>query len=194
LSIQINPRKLHGPWDNGYALDVHVLQSVYLGDNEFGHAQFATTRSPVGQLLFQLKYRNDHAAVGQLVDAILLFLGNTWQPPIDAIVPVPPSVIRTNQPVVMIAQTLANRINTILCSSCVTKVKQTAQLKNIFEYDKRAEALKDAFAVAEDQTSGKNLLLFDDLHGSGATVGAIAQILKKVGKAKAVYLLTLTTK
>jgi hypothetical protein len=43
-------------------------------------------------------------------------------------------------------------------------------------------------------TSGKNLLVFDDLLGSGATVARIVEALKNPGLAKAVYLLTLTTK
>ncbi|MGH9662924.1 MAG: ComF family protein, partial [Bryobacteraceae bacterium] len=68
------------------------------------------------------------------------------------------------------------------------------QLKDIVEYDKRMEALKGAFAISSEQTKGKNLLLFDDLHGSGATVRAVAELLKREGQAKAVYLLTLTTK
>jgi len=67
-------------------------------------------------------------------------------------------------------------------------------LKDITDYDKRAEALKEAFTVATELTTGKNLLLFDDLHGSGATVGHIVEVLKNPGRAKAVYLLTLTTK
>jgi predicted amidophosphoribosyltransferase len=67
-------------------------------------------------------------------------------------------------------------------------------LKDIVEYDKRTEALRDAFTVATDQTTGKSLLLFDDLYGSGATVSHIAEVLKTQCGATAVYLLTLTTK
>ena len=43
-------------------------------------------------------------------------------------------------------------------------------------------------------TAGKRLVMFDELHGSGATVAHIVEILKKTGLAKAVYVLTLTTK
>jgi competence protein ComFC len=64
----------------------------------------------------------------------------------------------------------------------------------LVEYDKRREALKDAFTAAPDQTKGKTLLLFDDLYGSGATVSHIVEVLKNQGGAKAVYLLTLTKK
>jgi predicted amidophosphoribosyltransferase len=63
---------------------------------------------------------------------------------------------------------------------------------NTFEYDKRWEALKGAFAVSPMLTTGKNLLLFDDLYRSGAAVSVITELLKDDGRAKAVYLLTLT--
>jgi len=62
------------------------------------------------------------------------------------------------------------------------------------EYDERKEALKDVFNVDVAATEGRRLLLIDDLFGSGATVGHIAEVLNKPGLAKAVYLLTLTTK
>ena len=93
-----------------------------------------------------------------------------------------------------VATALAARLEIPLCTVCLAKVKQTPQMKDVTEYDKRAEALKDAFTVAPEQTTGKTLLLFDDLYGSGATVRHIVEVLKNQGHAKAVYLLTLTTK
>ncbi len=151
-------------------------------------------RSPVGELLYRLKYRNDLAAVTPLTDAIVTFLGASWKPPIDAIVPVPPSLTRKHQPVRLVAGALSARLDIPLCAPCVTKVKRTPQLKDIVEYDKRVEALKDAFMVTTALTKGKNLLLFDDLHGSGATARAIAELLKTAGQAREVHLLTLTAK
>jgi predicted amidophosphoribosyltransferase len=62
------------------------------------------------------------------------------------------------------------------------------------EYDERVKALRDAFSVSPERTAGRNLLLFDDLYGSGATVRHIANLLKDPGRAKAVFLMTLTTK
>lgn len=194
MSVEIQPRRLHGPWDEGFALHVHTLSSTFIGDDQYGHARFHTVRSPVGELLYRLKYRHDQTAVGELVEAIESFFGTIWCPAIDAIVPVPPSVVRANQPVMLVAQAVSMHLKIPLCTSCITKVKQTPQLKDIVGYDKRTEALKDAFAVALQRTRAKKLLLFDDLHGSGATVGAIVELLKKEGQAKAVYLLTLTTK
>ena len=73
----------------------------------------------------------------------------------------------------------------------MTKAKNTAQLKNIFDYTTRTEILKDAFSV-DALTEGKRLLLIDDLYRSGATVSAIAPIAAHNRPPHAVYLLTLT--
>jgi predicted amidophosphoribosyltransferase len=194
MSVEIKPRRLQGgPWTEGYALHIHMLSSSFVGYDQYGHARFESLRSPIGELLYKLKYQQDQTAVDQLAEAAEGFL-KTWKPPIEAIVPVPPSITRRNQPVIAVAMALAERARIPLLASCLSKIKNTPQLKDIVEYDKRTEALKDAFAVAPEQTAGKTLLLFDDLYGSGATVSHIVEVLKNQGGAKAVYLLTLTTK
>jgi competence protein ComFC len=198
--VKINPRSLRGPWAAGFALDRHTLSSTFIGNNEFGHPMFDTKRPPVGELLYQLKYGRSQTAAekqaiaGQLAETAESFIRHTWRPPIDVIVPVPPSNVRAIQPVIVVAEALAARLGVPVCSSCLTKVKQTPQLKDITDYDKRKEVLAGAFTVDPASTTGKNLLMFDDLHGSGATVAYIGELLRGPGRANAVYLLTLTTK
>jgi hypothetical protein len=36
-SVEIHPRRLQGPWDGGYALDVHKISFVMTGHNAYGH-------------------------------------------------------------------------------------------------------------------------------------------------------------
>ena len=192
MSIEIHPRRLSGPWDDGYALDVHTLSSVPIGPNHFRHMQFDTKRSPVGELLYQLKYRGDQSGVEPLAEVAVAFVKPIWR--VDAVVPVPPSTVRKSQPVMAMADAIAAQLGVPICAGCLTKVKQTPQLKDITDYDKRKEVLAGAFAVDRTLTADRVLLLFDDLHGSGATAGHVAEILKQDGKARAVYLLTLTTK
>ena len=72
------------------------------------------------------------------------------------------------------------------------KIKNTAQLKDVFDYAERIKILKDAFSVDATRTKGKCILLLDDLYRSGATVGAITRLLTITGRARDVYLLTLT--
>lgn len=192
--VKINPKRLYGPWDVGYALDKHTVSSVFLGNNERGHAEFETTRSEVGELLYRLKYRQDKATIEPLAYTAANFPRDNWVLPIDLIIPAPPSYSRPVQPVKVIAEVLSNRLGIPLGANCLKKVKQTPQLKDIIGYDKRREILADAFAVHTKTTAGKNVLLFDDVFGSGATVWYITETLKKKGEAEAVYLLTLTTK
>ena len=157
--------------------------------------QFDTTRPPVGQLLYELKYRtaDKQAKADDLADTAADFIRRVWQLRPDAIVPVPPSNPRSVQPVTLVVNGISARLGVPVCNDCLAKVKQTPQLKDIQDYDKRREVLKDAFQANPELCAGRNLLLFDDLHGSGATTAHIVEVLKTAG-ANAVYLLTLTTK
>ena len=193
MAVKINPKTLRGPWASGFALDVHTTGSTFLGHNEYGHPVFDTGRSPIGELLYRLKYRGDKAALAEIVETASEFLSTTWKLKTDLLVPVPPSnTSRRNQPVIEVAAGLSERCGIPLCEACIKKVKSTAQLKDVFELAKRTEILHDAFAVDATKTAGKTIVLFDDLFRSGATAGTISRLLASEGGAKAVYLLTLT--
>ena len=56
----INPIRLVGAWTEGYALDHHILSSTYMGEDVYGHPLFDTTRTKLGEMLFQFKYRYKH--------------------------------------------------------------------------------------------------------------------------------------
>jgi predicted amidophosphoribosyltransferase len=177
----------------GYSLDIHTTASTFLGHNEYGHPVYDTARSPMGELLYRLKYRGDKDALREIVDTVAAFLTGKWRLQADIIVPVPPSnTARKNQPVMEVAHHLSDRCKIPLCDACVTKVKSTTQLKNVFELAKRRELLRDAFAVDPEKAAGKRILVFDDLYRSGATAGTISRLLSSDGGAKDVYLLTLT--
>ena len=190
--ITISPKQIKGKWTSGYALDVHTLSSEYIGYNEYGHPQFDTKYSDMGQLLNRLKYKSDKSVLGIIVDTAVEFL-NSKNLPVDLIIPVPPSrSMRAFQPVMAVAKGISKFTGMKLCTDCVVKLKQTPELKNIYELNKRMEILKDAYHVVKQQVEGRNILLFDDLYRSGATLNAITQALKNEGKAEKVYALTLT--
>jgi len=56
--MDVNVKNITGNWKAGVALDKHTIKSVPTGPNEYGHMQFDTTRTQVGEALFQLKNRN----------------------------------------------------------------------------------------------------------------------------------------
>lgn len=187
---QFQPRRIMGKWTQGYALDLHTISSIPIGHNEYGHTQFDTTRSEIGELLFRLKFRADKSTVPLLVSDAVDFL-RRWDPAIDMIVPVPPSGTRAVQPVILLAEGIGAALPLPLMHA-VTKTRDTPQLKNIFDLDARLAALEGAHAVDPGMTRGRKILLFDDLFRSGATMSAIATALYEQGGAAEVFALTMT--
>ena len=93
--------KLNGNWMSGYAFDIHTLYSIYEGCNEYGHPNYATERTTMGEAVYKLKYRNDK---GQVFNIINLLQKNqdflSFIQDVDVIIPVPPTKKRDFQPVV----------------------------------------------------------------------------------------------
>jgi len=165
------------------------LSSVPLGYNEFGHMQFDTKRSELGELLFRLKNRGDASVVAEIIAAASTFLGQ-WRPPVEVIVPVPPSSARALQPVMVLAQGLSEKSGIPIVEH-VRKTRDTPQLKNVFDLDERLKVLEGVHAV-EGAVAGQRVLLFDDLYRSGATMNVITELLYRQGNAADVYALTIT--
>jgi predicted amidophosphoribosyltransferase len=74
----------------------------------------------------------------------------------------------------------------------VVKVKDTPELKNVFDFEERMRILKGAFEIRGSVVYGRGILLFDDLYRSGATLNAISRLLQQEGKVKNIYVLALT--
>jgi predicted amidophosphoribosyltransferase len=72
------------------------------------------------------------------------------------------------------------------------KIKSTAELKTITDEAQRQAILKDAFNVQYAAVQNKDVLLIDDLYRSGETLKATAKVLLDSGKARNVYVLTIT--
>ena len=187
---QFQPRQIIGKWRQGYALDLHTLYSIPIGHNEFGHMQFDTRRSELGELLYRLKYAGDRSVVPELVDAAVAFL-NRWKPAMDLVVPVPPSNPRAVQPVRLLAQGIAMQCG-IAMSDGVTRLRDAPQLKQVYDLDERLRILDDLHAANASVVAGKRILLFDDLFRSGATMNAITTALIEQGGAAEVFALTIT--
>ncbi len=183
-------RKILGNWREGFALDIHTLNSVFLGHDEFGHPRFDTQRSEIGEILYKLKNKADQTSVPEIVDAVETLM-KAWSPTVDILVPVPPSTQRAVQPVPVLAKAISQRLG-IPLANCVKRTRNVPQLKNVFDLDERAKLLEGLHAIDKSLTQGKRALLFDDLYRSGATMNAITTELYETGEATDVFALTIT--
>lgn len=193
--VTINRMRIPGGWKEGYVLDYHTVSSQFLGHDQFGHPQFETKRSEIGELLYKLKYKLDQSAIESIVETAAHFAKafiKARSLSLDFIIPAPPSRERDFQPVFEIAKHLGATLGIPLLNDCINKIKDTPELKDVYDYEERTKLLEGAYSIAPDSMEGKNILLFDDLYRSGATLNAITSILYSTGKAANVYVLALT--
>jgi predicted amidophosphoribosyltransferase len=190
--VPIEPLRIEGPWTEGYVLErQHTLSSDFLGYDSDGIPQFDTKRSALGELVFRLKNRGDRGAVKGIVEMAVQFLQG-WNPPFDLIVPMPPSRNRAGyQPVVEIAKTLGAQVDKAVSTEGISKIKETPELKDVFDYKERLRQLDGAFKVDPEVVKGRHILLVDDLYRSGETATVVAQALLAAGAA-AVYVIAMT--
>jgi predicted amidophosphoribosyltransferase len=189
--VDINPRKLIGVWDEGYALDAHTLSSNYLGDDPYGNPRFDTTRSKIGELLFQLKYRNNLNALDEMMKLVIPFLDG-WKEiaGVGYVIPVPSSKTRLLQPVTEIAYRIADYLK-VGCSDDILIKTSSNQMKDISPEDK-GKQIEGSIQKIKEARAEHNVLLVDDLYQSGTTLSECVRILRKDSMIKAIYVLTMT--
>jgi competence protein ComFC len=190
---KIRPTEIKGPWRAGFVLDYQIVSSTFTGYDGFGHPQFDTVRTELGELLYRLKYRADKSVVDEIVDAVEGFVeSRRWDPPISLIVPMPASRTRREQPVHILGEALGGRLGIKVVLEAVKKVKSTPQLKDVKDYNERVQLLSGAFTVSTPMIAGQSVLLLDDLYQSGATIESMTRALYDQGNAGAVFALALT--
>jgi predicted amidophosphoribosyltransferase len=96
------------------------------------------------------------------------------------------------QPVLAIGGELAARLGVAFCPECVWRSRDVPQLKDVFDYDERWRLMEGLHEIDKPKLESRNVLLFDDLFRSGATMNSITGAMYDHGNARAVYALTLT--
>lgn len=192
MCVEISPKLIKGEWNEGYALDFHTIGTEFLGYNSYGQPEYQTTRTPLGELMFRLKYEQDYSGLEFIAETVAEFL-TSWNLEIDLFVPVPPTGTKRKQhPVQEIAKFLNEFHPVPVSEGAVKKIKSIGHLRNVLDYEERAAALGGAFSANPEETRGKRVLLFDDLYRSGATLNAVAHVLRSEGGVASVFALTVT--
>ena len=190
-----NPREIHGNWRAGWTLDVHTLLSRPLPTGRYD-----TERTEFGELVFQLKYRDDRTKIQPIAEVAAKFVeekfavdGHLVLPYIAAVIPIPPSdTNRAFQPITEVAQEIGKLLSVPVRTDYLTKTKQTIPLKNLSDIESKREQLRGAFAVQSQDLKNRCVLLVDDLYDSGITLTEATKVLYEQGGVQHVLVLTLT--
>lgn len=188
---KINPIRLVGIWKEGYALDYHSIASGFIGIDEWGHNRFQTTRSYLGELLYQFKYNQDREKLAEIISLITQFISR-WNAikEVDVVLPVPPSNRnRTFQPVFELSKQIADYLRVPSYNDILEKTN-AAQAKNLNKFDK--SEISGSIVRKKRFLKLVNILVVDDLYSSGATLHETVRVLKTDENVKNVYVLTIT--
>lgn len=191
--MKVAVKQIFGPWDQGWALDKHMLSSTYLGEDEYGHARFDNVRTEVGEATYQLKYKHDWNQVEPLARS----LANNIYPKlanVGFIVPMPASTIRSRQPVTEIVKALGKIIEKPIFTDILRKANNGKALKDLHTKDEKMEAIGSSFSVNDgiDGNGPWNVLVVDDLFHTGASMEAACNVLRTYSKVSKIYMAALT--
>ena len=87
---------------------------------------------------------------------------------------------------------MAERLSCPYRPDALVKIRQTEELKSVFDLEQRGKLLQGAFRAIPQLLEGRNVLLLDDLYRSGATLAEAAREILENGRAKSLVALTLT--
>jgi len=180
--------EIFGNWRKGYAYDIHTVQSIFLGVDDFGHNHFSNQRSEMGELVYQFKYNNNNECLSKIINTLKTIKGIEQ---FDYIIPVPSSKQRSTQPVDAIASALGQAYNVPVLINFFQK--KGSEIKSISDpVDRYNSLINNITIINKIDISNKNILLVDDLYRSGTTLNACCDLLKKQAKVKDVCVLTMT--
>jgi predicted amidophosphoribosyltransferase len=192
--MEVNVQRINGNWNLGYSLDKHVLQSTYIGENQWGHPEFDTIRSEVGEALYQLKYRSDYEQIPRIANQMSASLSRYFSS-VGLIIPMPPSKERVRQPVIEIARLVASNMRVPCYENLLVKTQNTPQMKDIGSREEKVDTLVKAFTVNDVLSPGLyDVLIIDDLYDSGSSLEAATSVLRRYKKIRSVCVATVTRK
>ena len=191
--MEVNIKDITGNWDRGVVMDKHSKFSVVTGQNHWGHNIYDTTRTDVGEAVYQLKYQSDWTQVQPLAQCLYDEAYPLFQK-VELILPMAASNVRARQPVTEVAQALAQLAGVPCFDNLLLKAPGGVSLKNLNTKQEKVDAIGDSFSVSPviSNEGRLNVLVIDDLYHTGASMEAACATLRCYNKINNIYVAALT--
>ncbi|MBP7344140.1 MAG: hypothetical protein WC554_11160 [Clostridia bacterium] len=189
----INPIRLYGPWDEGYALDVHTKTSKHTPEHAYSYPVYETEYTKLGKLLHHLKYRNDLSKLPDIMKLAEPFI-KSWDAisNVNLVIPAPPSKLREYQAADEIAKAIADLIKVEYSDQVLYKDANSGEdeSQSVFTTGKRQ--MTGTIHKKQVEKKEYNLLLVDDFYDSGSTLTECVRILREDANINRIYVFTVT--
>lgn len=161
------------------------------GLNKVGNTYFLWTYSETLRKLI-LKYKSHSVlALGNIISSLIEeeFFTVMFEEDIDYVIPIPISYKRQQERGFNQVEEILKNLNYSYLTG--ERIKNTKKMCKIYDKNKREKNIKDSFYFEKD-LSGKNILIFDDIITTGATIREFLEELEKKGKFNKIVVFSLS--
>ncbi len=160
--MELGAITINGPWRQGFAISFHKSNAD--GD-----------RTPIGELLYQLKYHKKYSLAAEIAKLAAGFY-EIWAPGCTLVVPAPSSKDRQFQPTTAVSEILARTINLPCDCTAIVRTRKIPEIKHT-SYADRIKMIAGIHEANPDMRGGHSVLLVDDIYDTGATMTDVANCL-----------------
>ncbi len=159
--------------------------------NKVNNTYFLWTYSETLRKLI-LKYKSHSVlALGSIISSLIEeeFFTVVFEEDIDYVIPIPISYKRQQERGFNQVEEILKNLNYSYLTG--KRIKNTKKMCKIYDKNKREKNIKDSFYFGKD-LSGKNILIFDDIITTGATIREFVEELEKKGKFNKIVVFSLS--
>lgn len=159
--------------------------------NKVNNTYFLWTYSETLRKLI-LKYKSHSVlALGNIISSLIEeeFFTVMFEEDIDYVIPIPISYKRQQERGFNQVEEILKNLNYSYLTG--KRIKNTKKMCKIYDKNKREKNIKDSFYFGKD-LSGKNILIFDDIITTGATIREFVEELEKKGKFNKIVVFSLS--